>query len=874
MKKLSEVSVLAWNIAGAEAISAKFDTIRREHLFVSLTEIEKLLSLTAAKLNFSDAQVRRAADEYADISGIFEKLKLDPRKLRRTVRAAMGEGKTGALSGNIRRSAECKEIFQQAEALADSREQVSSLDLLAALMGSPGKIISDALSDYGVEPSRMLSATNEARLGKKQAQGGAQKSGAEAAPAEQARPEAAAPKARDNERFMPPALRSDKENAAPAAEKQNPGSDRFKPPLPEPDHLAEELFGPRREPARMDNSPYAPPLPARGPAGEKPKIIVRGASGYGDEYVPPKHADKILKIGRNLVRRASEKMLLPAVQREKEVKAVFDILDRNAKMPLLIGEDGVGKSVLIHTLAMRVWDNTAPAMMKGANIIEFSTGELLSAADGDPAEFFKSILKEAEKHPSVYLYVTDLHELLKRADSLSILLKDFVMDRGVHVIGGTTPKGFKEDIEPEKKFAVYFEPVDVKEPDQAAVLEILRANKTGLEIKSGGRLTDRALLAAYTLSTRFGLPGFMPRKALGLIRAVCDRAREGDTPQLRERFAETARKFGLEQEPGINELWVCQTVAEQVNSRLEAVAAELNGRSPARMENLSRNIKGTIVGQNEAVELVAARIAKSSAFAGHKTDKPLVFYFVGPRGVGKTELARRMAVSLIGNDEDMYVFDMSKYSREESLRRIFGSSDTEGRLELAVKESPFGLVLFENADKTLPMFYNLLASFIEEVGSRGVELRNIIFVIASGLFFEVTDIAKYPSDKEIVKSVMDRIPTVIQHHISDVVPFRPLSVQSANLILLKWIDEARTTMQKEHGVYIQMGREVERALVRTGLSLESGTYRLRMVFDQIVMQPLQRVISAGVVVKHKQWVFILSDDHVVLMPKKDSETKA
>jgi ATP-dependent Clp protease ATP-binding subunit ClpA len=132
--------------------------------------------------------------------------------------------------------------------------------------------------------------------------------------------------------------------------------------------------------------------------------------------------------------------------------------------------------------------------------------------------------------------------------------------------------------------------------------------------------------------------------------------------------------------------------------------------------------------------------------------------------------------------------------------------------------------------------------------------------------------ARFPGESEIMADVRRRLPTGIQHYISDIVPFKPLSVQSANLIMLKWLDEVRTTMKKEYGVSIQVGRDVERVLIKSGLSAEFGVRKLRMVFDQVLMQPLQRIIASGIVAKTKQWKFQLNENHVVLMPRAETQT--
>lgn len=858
--------MLAWNIAGAEAISAGFDAIEREHLFVSLTEIEKLLSLTAAKLDFSEERAKQAEAEYAEVLGIFDKLGLDPRKLRRKVRSGLGEGKTTTHEGSIRRSPECREIFQRAETLSGANAEVSSLDLLAALMNSPGRVISEAVSSYGVEPSRLLSAVNEVRLARKPvpAKEPAPKP-AEAKPEPKDLPPLEPVRPKD-ERYMPPEMRAElaaekplvrePESPAPEPEFARSKDEKYMPPelrsAPAED-VADQLFGSRRVQAAV--------------SAPDPQIMLRAAALEGG-YVPPSGCEKLFSAGRSLTKCASEHTVTPAVQRERELKAIFDLLAARGKLPLLVGADGIGKGALAQTVALRIWNHTAPPQLKGWHIIELALKDLLDQSGDGRVDLFREALEEAAAHSNVCLYIKDIAAILKRADSLSILLRDYVLERGVRVLGAATAADYHAHIEQEFKFAARFERVEIKEPEQAAAMEILRANRNKLEIRAGGRITDGAVTAAYVLSTRFNLPGVLPKKALNLLRSAGELMRTDDTPALRERFAAAGKKFGLEPEGGVNELWVCQAAAGLIGSRLEAVAAELHGRSPVRLENLSRNIKGSVVGQNDAVEQVAARIAADSAFAGQKNAKPLLFYFTGPRGVGKTELARRIAATLFGGEEDVYIFDLAKYADEETLRRIFGSVKVEGRLEVAVKESPFGLVLFENADKTLPVFYNMLASFVEESASRGVELKNVVFVITSGLYAKAETADNFPTDRELVKAVMDNVPTVIQQHISAVVPFRPLGKQSANLIVLKWLDEVRVTMQQEYGVYIQMGRDVERAIVRSGLDIEGGARRLRQVFDKIVMQPLHRVIDQGVVARHKQWVFMLSDDHVVFTPKK------
>ena len=788
MKGLSEIVVLSWNIAGAEAISANFEFIEREHLFISLTEIKKLIPLTTPKLNFSPAQIASAEAEFVQLEVIFDKFSLDITKLRRAVRAKIGEGSYSGKRGDIHRSQESRAIFDRARLIAGMRE-INGLDMLRALMEDPGPVLSEVIKSHGAEPGKIAAAVRE--------------------------------------------------------------------------HMA----------------------PAPGPEAPKAKT-----------YNQPQGIEPILKYGHDLVQLASQKQLSACVGRTAEIGRMLAILWMGPnKIPVLAGPKGVGKRVLVETIALRVWEDKAPGHLADTTLIELDTDALLREADA-PARF-RSTMQEladaARAHKEIILFIENLPKLLaaetaRTQDGAAAPgpLHAVLAEGAVKIIISATEEEFSE-LSSDTALAIRFDRIEIPEPNAQETLEILRDWKSKIEVVHGARISDKALLSVLDLSARYKLPGVYPKKAINLLDRACVRsaiaAREPQGPVAAQLNA-TAKKFSLPLGSEVDELRVADAVAEALNTTLEAVAGQLDVAVQSRVAGLEKTLKDGVVGQNEVADKLFKRLLAlvSPAPANAAPRPPILLAFLGPDGVGKDEVARHIAAGLFGGAGELVSFDMSQYSREEGIKKLFGNEFSVGRVVEHLSLKPFSVVLFENTDKTLPLFYEQLCSFLCRKDLKGdlgrpIDLSSPVFIITSSLFSQAQMDPKKTSDtaeKEVQKRFKEYLPKHVTAAITEALVFKPLTEAVAMRVLLTWLEHARRMVKEKSGAELRIGRDVEKFLMEKGYSKAFGLNNLRMRYDELFYSLLQGAVDRKSLADSKQWQVRVKGGQLLLSPVSPEDSVA
>ena len=767
MKHLTEVAVMAWNIAGAEAMSAKFELIEKEHLFISLTEIKKLMAPTAGKLGFTPEQIARAEAEAARIDAIFSGLSISQDRMRRRVRSALGPGRFTSPRGDIHRSVPCRKIFERARVIAGTRNYISGMDLLWALAEDPGPIIAEAFRKYNVEPEQFLSAIK----------------------------------------------------------------------------LSE--------------------MPAPAPAAEK-------------KYSAPGGLEMLLAVGKDLSAACTAGTLSKISGRANELAALVQGLDpASGKIPLLVGPQGIGKGMLAGAVAWLSLDPKAPPYLRGAAVLEIGADDLLknSSTHGGFSKLLAKLVSEIESSSGVVVYIRDIHNFLDMAAREGGSgISPLIYGGSARLVCATDEEGFSRFIAKDAALSSRFAKIVVPEPSAFETAAILKEYRLRFENDYSLRVSEKAMVSALDLAYKMPIPGANPKKAISLLDKACQKARmpAGSVPAaLLAEMTTVAHQFNLDMTPDVHEGWVVAVAAEAAQKPMALVASKLRAVTQARAAGIGATLKTAVIGQDEAADLLAKSLRDSYG----KSDKPLVFMFAGAKGVGKTEMARAISTGLFGAGSETLYYEMERYNRPESLKNVFGSGDGSGVLPQALCERPKSVVVFENTENTMPLFYEYLGEFLKrgvaaDFSGRKVPLSGAIFVLTTAVFSRSQG-GRNPasSPAELVKRVKTFLPPQFYGQLSGVVPFAPLSEAMASKVLLVWLGQLRNRFRDEFHINLSVAKSVESLLIERGLDPERGVRQLKMTFDEMVNVSLQNVINRRLLSQSQEWRVAAMDGAVVFLPK-------
>lgn len=443
------------------------------------------------------------------------------------------------------------------------------------------------------------------------------------------------------------------------------------------------------------------------------------------------------KYGRDITAAARAGLLEPVVGRETEIERMTQILLRkNKNNPCLIGDAGVGKTAVVEGFAQRAAMGKVPSELLDKRIFALDLSAMLAGAKyrGDFEERLKSVLDEATAHREVILFIDEIHMIVgtgaaEGAIDAASILKPPLARGGICLIGATTTDEYRRIIEKDSALERRFQPIRVEQPDEGQALEILKGLRGGLEEHHRAVITDGALSAAVKLSVRYLNDRNLPDKAIDLIDEAAARARTkrvtSDGVNLRAALAKkdfaTAAKLSQNARNGASRTLVdAQDVAQAVSAVTGIPAARLSDDESAGLANLAERLKERVVGQDKAVELVAAAVRRGRT--GLKDPKRPVgsFLFLGQTGVGKTELSRALAECVFGDNNRLIRFDMSEFTEKHSVSRLIGSPPgyvgygEEGQLVKKVRSAPYSVVLFDEVEKAHPEVLNLLLQILED----------------------------------------------------------------------------------------------------------------------------------------------------------------
>src|SRR5579862_7918551 len=645
-----------------------------------------------------------------------------------------------------------------------------------------------------------------------------------------------------------------------------------------------------------------------GPSGRRsgPGGAVAGSPGAG---VDAKKSSKLLdQFGRNLTKLAADGKLDPVVGRETEIERIMQILSRRTKNnPVLIGEPGVGKTAVVEGLAQRITNSEVPELLKNKQIYTLDLAALVAGSKyrGEFEERLKKVMKEITQRGDIILFIDELHNLVgagaaEGAIDAASILKPALARGELQTIGATTLDEYRKYLERDAALERRFQQIRVDEPSTDDTVQILRGLRDRYEAHHRCKITDDALEAAATLADRYIQDRHLPDKAIDLIDEAASRMRiktmtappryrelEDEIEKVRkdkedaienQEFEKAAslrdkeRKL-TQKKRELEDEWRNQEQVEQPQIGEEEIAdivsmwtgipvfklTEAESQKLIRMED---ELHKRVIGQDAAIVAVSKAIRR--ARAGIKDPKRPTgsFIFLGPSGVGKTELARTLAEFLFGDEDAMIQIDMSEYMEKHAVSRLVGSPpgyigyDEGGQLTESVRRKPYSVVLFDEIEKAHPDVFNILLQILEDgklTDSQGrkVDFRNVIVIMTSnigsasisknvslGFTISTEEGLSYDDMKTRVMGDLKKVfrPELL-NRIDEIIVFPKLAKGEILQIVDLMLNRLRVQMA-EHEVTIELTAEAKDLLVEKGYDPAMGARPLRRAIQRYIEDPL------------------------------------
>ncbi len=636
----------------------------------------------------------------------------------------------------------------------------------------------------------------------------------------------------------------------------------------------------------------------------------RQGAGTGATGEKGGKSSKLLdQFGRNLTKLATEGKLDPVVGRQNEIERVMQILSRRTKNnPVLIGEPGVGKTAVVEGLAQRISSNQVPELLKGKQIYTLDLAALVAGSKyrGEFEERLKKVMKEIGQRGDIVLFIDELHNLVgagaaEGAIDAASILKPALARGELQTIGATTLDEYRKYLERDSALERRFQQIKVEEPSIEDTVQILRGLRDRYEAHHRVAITDEALQAAAELSDRYIQERQLPDKAIDLIDEAASRMRiklmtappvhkelddeietvrkEKESAIESQEFEKAAalrdseRKLTLKKRD-LEENWKSSGEADHAQIGEEEVAdivsmwtgipvfklTEAESQKLIRMED---ELHKRMIGQHVAIEAVSKAIRR--ARAGIKDPKRPTgsFIFLGPSGVGKTELARTLAEFLFGDEDAMIQVDMSEYMEKHAVSRLVGSPpgyvgyDEGGQLTEAVRRKPYSVVLLDEIEKAHPDVFNILLQMLEEgrltdAQGRQVDFKNTIVIMTSNigassiaknsqLGFQVEEAETGVSYEDMKSRIMGDVKKVFRpellNRIDEIIVFQKLTKDEIKLIVDQLMKRLREQM-KVHEVSIELTDAAKDMMVDKGYDPTMGARPLRRAIQRFIEDPL------------------------------------
>ena len=644
------------------------------------------------------------------------------------------------------------------------------------------------------------------------------------------------------------------------------------------------------------------------------------------------------QYSRDLTQMAQDGSLDPVIGRQDEIQRVIQILSRRTKNnPCLIGEPGVGKTAIVEGIAERIVSGAVPESVQGKRVVSLDLSGIVAGSKyrGEFEERIKKVIQEVRKAGNVLLFIDELHTIIgaggaEGAIDASNILKPALARGEIQIIGATTIEEYRKHVEKDAALERRFQPVTVEEPTEAQAVEILKGLRPQYEKHHKVQITDEAVEAAVKLSARYINDRFLPDKAIDLMDEAAAKVRlqsagkPEETATLKQEIEEkenaleealrmsdleSARHFKQEKEELEQKLQKLtaknrkdmqkkklpvgeDAIADIVSGWTKIPVKKLTEGEAVRLKKLEQTLHKRVIGQEDAVSAVAKAVRRGRV--GLKDPKRPIgsFLFLGPTGVGKTEISKALAEAVFGNEQAMIRVDMSEYMEKHSVSKMIGSPpgyvghEDGGQLSEKVRRNPYSVILFDEIEKAHPDVFNILLQVLDDghiTDSQGrkVDFKNTIIIMTSNagaqsivepkkLGFASTDDEKVNYDR-MKDSVMEEVRRIFKpeflNRIDDIIVFRSLNKEDMKQIVSLMLNEVMQRCAKQMDITLKVRDSVKAYIVEKAYEPKYGARPLRRKIQNEIEDQLAEEILDGKVKKGDTVNVSVKKDRIVFETK-------
>ena len=673
--------------------------------------------------------------------------------------------------------------------------------------------------------------------------------------------------------------------------------------------------------------------------------ILGDESPISDNYHDPANIESKSKnntptlnqYGKDLTELAKQNKLDPVIGREKEIERVIEILSRRTKNnPCLIGEPGVGKTAVVEGLAQMIKENNVPEILKNKRVVSLDIASMIAGAKyrGDFEERLKKTLQEIKTASNVILFIDEIHTIVgagsaEGAMDAANILKPLLSRGEIQVIGATTLNEYRKYIEKDSALERRFQSVIVEEPSIEDTIQILRGLKDKYEAHHKVKITDEAIKEATVLSERYITDRFLPDKAIDLIDEACSKvkiksltkpesfknlekeldkkSKEKEEAIISQNFEKAAKIRDEEKElkekiSKQDEKWKKQEnnkeisigkeeICEVVSNWTKIPVTKLTQTESEKIKNLDKELKKRVIGQDEAID-VLSRAIKRARVGLKDINRPIgSFMFLGPTGVGKTELTKALALNMFGSENAMIRLDMSEYMEPHSVSKLIGSPpgyvgyDDGGQLTEQVRRKPYSIILFDEIEKAHPDVFNILLQILDDgrltdSNGRTVNFKNTVIIMTSntgarnitetksiGFINKDDGSASYERAKEEVMNELKKTfrPEFL-NRLDEIIIFNKLGKEAIEKIASIMLNEFADKL-KQREITVKIDKSIIEYIVKVGFDDAYGARPLKRAVQSKVEDKFAEELLDGKI-KDKDKITLKAKDNNVIIEVK------
>ena len=641
------------------------------------------------------------------------------------------------------------------------------------------------------------------------------------------------------------------------------------------------------------------------------------------------------QFGEDLTKKAVDGKLDPVIGRNEEIQRVIQILSRRTKNnPCLIGEPGVGKTAIVEGLALKINNGDVPEILKNKRVVSLDISGMVAGAKyrGDFEERIKKALGEVKKAGDVILFIDEIHTIVgagsaEGAIDAANILKPMLARGELQLIGATTIEEYRKYIEKDTALERRFSPVTVNEPNMKDTITILKGIRDKYEAHHNVKITDEAIEAAVNLSVRYINDRYLPDKAIDLIDEASSKARlktytEPDSlkqmheeidnitkdkeeavrnqkfekaAQLRDQEKALKEKFEQEEKKWKNKNTKTmvtiteENIADVISLWTGIPAKKITEDENTRLRNLEKGLHERVIGQNEAVEAVSKAIRRGRVGLKDPSRPIGSFLFLGPTGVGKTELSKALAESLFGDENALIRIDMSEYMEPHSISKLIGSPpgyvgfEEGGQLTEKIRRKPYSVILFDEIEKAHPDVMNMLLQILDDgrltdSNGRTVNFKNTVIIMTSNVgarlitdkkslgFSHADEKSDEQKDyeatkKEVMAELKREFRPEFLNRIDEIIVFHKLNDDEIDKIIDIMLKEVKKRLSSQK-YEIEFTPEVKKLISSKGIDKNFGARPLRRTIQNLIEDKIAEAILDGIVQKGKEAVVDVENEEI------------